>query len=78
MRFRSARLVLALLLSPWPLAAADTLTSLDVGRLRAVSAVAISPDGSRIAYSLSVPRRAMEEDAGPAWAELQVVGRNGV
>ena len=74
MRFR---LVLALLLSSWPLAAADTLTPPDVARLKTVSAVAISPDGSRIAYTLSIPRRPMEEDDGPAWAELHVVGRDG-
>ena len=77
-RFGPARLAWVLLLSPWPLAAADTLTPFDVGRLRSVSAVAISPDGSRIAYSLSVPRRPMEEDDGPAWAELHLVGRDGV
>src|SRR5258706_3441932 len=78
MQFRRARLVLALLLSSWPLAASDTLTSLDVARLRTVSAVAISPDGMRIAYTLTVARRPMEEEDGPAWTELHVVGRDGV
>src|SRR5438128_8743372 len=75
----SARLVLPLLLAAAPLAAADGLTSSDVARLRSVAAVAISPDGSRIAYLLSVPRKPLEaEEDGPAWAELHVVGRDGV
>src|SRR5438876_7796477 len=74
-----ARLVLLLLLAAAPLAAADGLTSLDIGRLRSVAAVAISPDGSRVAYLLSVPRKPLEgEEDGPAWAELYVVGRDGV
>src|SRR6202162_3362348 len=72
------RLALLLLLAAWPLAAADTLSPFDVARLRSVSAVAISPDGSRIAYTLSVPRRTLEEEDGAAWAELHMVGRDGV
>jgi hypothetical protein len=75
MRFRRAGLALVLFLSIWPPAAADTLTSLDVARLRSVSAVAISVDGSRVAYTLSVARRPMEEEDGPAWAELHVRAR---
>lgn len=74
----SVRLALLLLFAAWPLAAADTLTPFDVARLRSVSAVAISPDGSRIAYTLSVPRRTLEEEDGAAWAELHVVGRDRV
>src|ERR1700675_3856512 len=77
-RFGSCRLALLLLLAAWPLAAADTLTPFDVARLRSVSAVAISPDGSRIAYTLSVPRRTLDEEDGAPWAELHVVGREGV
>ena len=77
-RSGSARLALLFLLAAWPLAAANTLSSFDVAKLRSVTAVAISPDGSRIAYTLSVPRRALEEDDGAAWAELYVVGRDGV
>src|SRR6202162_4129754 len=77
-RFGPARLALLLLLAAGPLAAADTLTSFDVARLRSVTAVAISPDGSRIAYTLSVPRRTLEDEDGAAWVELHVVGRDGV
>src|ERR1700693_2592697 len=72
------RLALLLLFAAWPLAAADTMTSFDVAGLRSVSAVAIAPDGSRVAYTLSVPRRTLEEEDGAAWAELHVVGRDGV
>ena len=61
-----------------PLAAADTLTPFDVARVRSVSSVAVSPDGSRVAYILAVPRRVPEEDDGPAWAELHVIGSDGV
>jgi len=72
------RLVLLFVLSAGPLAAADGLKPLDVGRLRSVAAVAISPDGSRVAYLLSIPRKPLEgEEDGPAWAELHVVGRDG-
>lgn len=61
------------------LAATDGLfTPQDVARLRSVTAVAMSPDGAQIAYVLSVPRRPVEEDDGPAWGELHVVGRDGV
>jgi dipeptidyl aminopeptidase/acylaminoacyl peptidase len=76
-RIRLAGLVPLLLLAAWPLAAADTLTPFDVARIRSVSAVSISPDGSRVAYTLSVPRRVLDEEDGAAWAELHVVGRDG-
>ena len=38
----------------------------------------MSPDASQIAYVLAVPRRPLEEDDGASWAELHVVGRDGV
>ena len=65
------------LLAALPLAAADTLTSFDVAKIRTVTSVALAPDASRIAYSLSVPRRPFDEEDGPAWVELHVVGRDG-
>src|SRR5437660_12497825 len=68
----------ALLSSSFLLAATDGLTPADVARLRFVGAVAISPDGSRVAYTLTVPRDPMTEADGPAWVELHVVGRDGV
>jgi dipeptidyl aminopeptidase/acylaminoacyl peptidase len=53
-------------------------TPQDVARTRAVAQVAMAPDGSQIAYAVSVPRRPVEEEDGPAWVELHVVGRDGV
>ncbi len=53
----------------------DVLTPHRVAELRAVTAVDISPDGSTIAYVLSVPRKPGVDEDGPAWAELHVVDR---
>src|SRR5262249_34906751 len=64
-------------LAALPLAAADTLTPFDVAKIRTVTSVALAPDASRIAYTLSVPRRPFDEEDGPAWVELHVVGRDG-
>ncbi len=58
--------------------AAETFTPFHVAKLRIVTSVAMSPDGSRIAYTLSVPRRVPEEEDGPVWSELHVVSREGV
>ncbi len=41
--------------------------------IRSVGDVAFSPDGSLVAYTLSVPRRPGEDDDGSAWRELRVV-----
>jgi dipeptidyl aminopeptidase/acylaminoacyl peptidase len=56
---------------------ARILTPIDVARLRSVGQVAISPDGSEIAYTLSVPREPGRDANGPAWAELHVVAFDG-
>lgn len=72
---RGLPLVLALLASP--LLGSGAFTPQDVARIRSVSSVAMSPDGSRIAYTLAVPRRPLVDDDGAAWAELHVVGRDG-
>src|ERR1700738_5191838 len=78
MTLRRLSLFWAILLSAGVLIAADGMTPSDVAKLRSVGAVAISPDGSRVAYTLSVPRDPMAEADGPAWAELHMVGRDGV
>lgn len=77
-RLGLARFAAFLFLAAWPLAAADTLTPFDVARIRSVGSVVLSPDGSRVAYTLSVPRRVLDEEDGAAWSELHVVGRDGV
>ncbi|MFM1768598.1 MAG: hypothetical protein RJA22_1127 [Verrucomicrobiota bacterium] len=57
--------------------AAETLTPHHVARLRAVTAAAVSPDGSEVAYVLSVPRKPMVDEDGQAWTELHVVNARG-
>jgi dipeptidyl aminopeptidase/acylaminoacyl peptidase len=58
-------------------AADRVLSPHDVARIRSVSSVAVSPDGRHIAYVLSVPRRPLEDEDGPAWEELHVIGPDG-
>jgi len=53
-------------------------TAHEVAALRSVGSVAISPDGTRTAYVLSVPRDPFETDNGRAWGELHVIGSDGV
>lgn len=54
-----------------------TFTTQHVAKLRMVTQSEISPDGSRVAYVLSVPRVSLKEDDGPAWAELHIVTSDG-
>ncbi len=49
-----------------------------VAHLRSVSQAVISPDGQQLAVLLSVPRKPLVDDDGPAWSELHVVGSDGV
>ena len=55
----------------------EKFTPHHVAKLRAVTSAAISPDGSKIAYVLSIPRKPNVDEDGPAWAELHVVGPDG-
>jgi dipeptidyl aminopeptidase/acylaminoacyl peptidase len=52
--------------------AGDVLTPHSVERLRNVGRVTVSPDGRRVAYSVSVPRDPFNEDDGPAWSHLYI------
>lgn len=58
--------------------AQDAFTPEHVAKLRAVTAAAISPDGSKVAYVLDVPRQPFKDKDGPSWGELHVVGADGV
>jgi len=78
MAARAAIVVALLCLVPPAAAGTSGMTLGQIAELRAVEEVAVSPDGERIAYVVSVPRRPFEEDDGPAWAELHVVGPDGV
>ena len=76
MRFVFAAL---LFLLPLTLHAQDTLwTPQHVAKLRVVTEAVISPDGTQVAYVLSVPREIPKEKDGPSWAELHVVDTKGV
>jgi dipeptidyl aminopeptidase/acylaminoacyl peptidase len=69
--------VLILALQLRAVAQQATFTPHHVAKLRTVTAAEISPDGSRVAYLLGVPRVPFKEDDGPAWAELHVVTSDG-
>src|SRR3990172_5858376 len=74
-------LALALLLAALaaaPLAAKEPFPPRHVAKLHSAAAAVTSPDGSRIAYVLTVPRPPLAEKDGPAWAELHVVDAGGV
>ena len=66
-------LALALLFTPAAAAQTDVLTPHDIARMRRVSSAQMSPDGTQIAYTVSVPRMPLVDDDGPAWAELHVM-----
>lgn len=74
---RAGLLLLAAAVVLPALASARGLDEYDVARLEMVSSAAISPDGTTIAYTLSVPRNPFEHDNGPAFSELYVVDAKG-
>jgi dipeptidyl aminopeptidase/acylaminoacyl peptidase len=59
-------------------ASSPALSLADLAGTRAVREAKASPDGSLVAYVLGVPRTPWKSEDGPAWAELHVVGRDGV
>lgn len=74
-RIRVVVLLAALLLAPLfdvQAQSDDVFTPYHIAKMRLVGATAVSPDGSKIAYTLSVPRDPYEEN-GPAWTELHIV-----
>ena len=44
-----------------------------IAQLSSVASVHVAPDGNTAAYILSVQRKPLEHDSGPAWAELHLV-----
>src|SRR5476651_2849674 len=73
---RTLSIVLALLL-PLTASAQDTFTPQHVAKLRMVTEAVISPDGTKVAYVLAVPRDLAKEKDGGAWTELHVVDTKG-
>ena len=55
--------------------ASEVLTPHKVAELRGVTAAEISPDGARVVYTLSVPRKPMVDEDGGSWTELHVYER---
>ena len=55
----------------------EIFTPKHLAKLRSVSEAKISPDGTQVAYVLSVPRKLLKEKDGPAWGELHVVDDKG-
>lgn len=53
------------------------LTLEQIAKVRGVSQAVVSPDGTQVAYGLSVPREIGVDDDGPAWSELHVVDATG-
>lgn len=74
---RTLGLALVALATLVALAAAETLTPFHVARIRSVTAAQISPDGSKVAYVLSVPRRPLVDEDGGPFAELHVASADG-
>lgn len=61
------------------LASADgTFTPAHIAKLKQVTSARIAPNGRHIAYAVSVQRRPIEDEDGPAWTELHVVSTDGV
>jgi dipeptidyl aminopeptidase/acylaminoacyl peptidase len=57
--------------------AAEGLSPFDVAKLKSVGSVAISPEGSHVAYTVTVPRDLLADTDGASWVELHVAGRDG-
>jgi len=75
-RHLTAALVAVIWLLPDISAAAKPLSLEETVALKRVSAVAMSPTGDAVAYTLSVPREPYVDDDGEAWSELYVVAAN--
>jgi dipeptidyl aminopeptidase/acylaminoacyl peptidase len=57
--------------------AQEGFTPHHVAKIRTVAQVAISPDGTEVAYVLAVPRIPLQDEDGPSWTELHVVRTDG-
>lgn len=72
-------LAILLVLLTLPIAAQqaeDSIQPWQIATTKAISTAAISPDASKVAYTVSVPRRPMKDDSGSSWSELHVLDLN--
>ncbi len=76
MRFIHA-CTLLILLPITAVAQENVFTPQHIAKLRVVTEAVIAPDGTQVAYVLSVPRNIPKEKDGPAWTELHVVDTKG-
>ncbi|GAB4246555.1 MAG: S9 family peptidase [Acidobacteriota bacterium] len=74
--FRHRFLVVALFLTTLPLLA-EGMTPQQVAQLEQVLQAEIAPDGSTVAYTVSVPRVPGRDEDGPAWTHLWLVDAEG-
>ena len=76
-RTLGAAVALSMTLAVPHAAVAQALTIEDIVALKRVSGVRLSPDGSQVAYLLSVPREVYVDADGRAYTELHVVNLEG-
>ncbi len=57
--------------------ATKLMTPGQVAEIKYVTAGEVSPDGRHVAYTVSLPRRVLAEDDGPAWSQLYVATLDG-
>jgi dipeptidyl aminopeptidase/acylaminoacyl peptidase len=75
---KRAIILLALaLITPAAYGQDTVFTAHHVAKTRMVTSAVVSPDGSQVAYLLTVPRQLPKEKDGLAWTELHVVDQNG-
>ncbi|RKZ08409.1 S9 family peptidase, partial [bacterium] len=74
-KFRVFLMMICLVVASSTLALAVGFTPYDAARIKTVGSVSISPDGSHVAYTISVPRIPFADENGPAWSELHVLDR---
>ncbi len=51
----------------------DTMQPWQIATTRSISSAVLSPDAKHVAYTVSIPRKPMEDDSGSSWAELHVL-----
>lgn len=74
---RTRIIVMLLALLPVGPLLAEGMSLEQIAGLEQVSEIAVSPDGTMIAFTRSVPRDLEDEEDGPAWQELHLLTADG-